>query len=139
MKIDHTRRVSASTIRKAGKAGGTSSGEFAKLLGAQEETEQATATRAAGPVDSLYAIQEAGDQGGGANERAQRHGEALLARLEQIRDGMLLGTIPVSQLRELARTASTQRQGFVDPRLASVLDEIELRARVELAKLGVDP
>lgn len=139
MKIDHTRRVSSSQIRKAGKSGSASSTEFARLLEEQGETSGPVATRAAGPVDSLYAIQEAGGQGGdAADEQARRHGEAMLERLEAIRDGLLMGTIPISQLRDLTRTVKTQRQGFVDPRLASVLDDIELRARVELAKLGLD-
>jgi hypothetical protein len=35
----------------------------------------------------------------------------------------------------LATAVSRRQDGFADPKLQNVLDEIELRARVELAKL----
>ena len=59
----------------------------------------------------------------------------MLDRLEEIRTGLLLGSIPRSQLHELAQVAQQTRESFVDPALSDVLDDIELRARVELAKL----
>ena len=58
----------------------------------------------------------------------------MLERLEEIRAGLLLGAIPRSQLVDLARVAQETRENFVDPALNDVLDDIELRARVELAK-----
>jgi hypothetical protein len=35
----------------------------------------------------------------------------------------------------LATAVSRRQEGFADPKLQTVLDEIDLRARVELAKL----
>ena len=49
--------------------------------------------------------------------------------------GLLAGGIPRLTLNRLASAVSARRDGFSDPKLQSVLDEIELRARVELAKL----
>jgi class II flagellar assembly regulator FliX len=54
------------------------------------------------------------------------------------RSGRVLGRAVArgSQLFELARLAARQRGKIDDPRLASLLDEIGLRAQVELAKLA---
>ena len=41
----------------------------------------------------------------------------------------------VKRFSELQRAVSTERGLVTDPRLLAVLDEIDLRARVELAKL----
>lgn len=52
------------------------------------------------------------------------------------RSGRVLGRAVArdSQLLELAHLAASQRREIGDPRLASLLDEIDLRAQVELAK-----
>lgn len=62
----------------------------------------------------------------------------MLEQLEDVRIGLLTGSISQSQLQDLARNAKQAREEYLDPRLSEALDEIELRARVELAKLGVD-
>ena len=59
----------------------------------------------------------------------------MLDNLEEIRLGLLLGTIPVSRLEQLAQLVRAQREQVNDPKLTAILDEIELRAAVELAKL----
>ncbi len=61
----------------------------------------------------------------------------MLDRLEEIRVGLLTGSIPRDQLEALDRLVREQRGQVADPRLGEILDEIELRARVELAKLDV--
>ena len=63
------------------------------------------------------------------------HGEALLGLLDEVRDGLLSGGIPRGTLNRLADAVGRRHENFADPRLQGVLDEIELRARVELAKL----
>jgi hypothetical protein len=52
-----------------------------------------------------------------------------------VRDGLLAGGIPRAILNRLATAVSRRQDGFADPKLQNVLDEIDLRARVELAKL----
>jgi len=59
----------------------------------------------------------------------------LLDMLDQVRDGLLAGGIPRATLNRLANAVSKRQDGFADPKLQTVLDEIDLRARVELAKL----
>ena len=52
-----------------------------------------------------------------------------------LRDGLLAGTLPREALVRLAQLVRTRGAEIDDPRLKDVLDEIELRAEVELAKL----
>jgi hypothetical protein len=134
MKIDPTRRTGVSNVKRSGASKGAS-GEFARLLSTSAETEAVSGPVATSSVDSLLAIQEVSDEGGGGNAKARQRAEMMLDRLEEIRTGLLLGAIPTSQLQDLARVARETRETFLDPALGDVLDDIELRARVELAKL----
>jgi Class II flagellar assembly regulator len=59
----------------------------------------------------------------------------LLTLLDEVRDGLLSGGIPRMILNRLALAITKRRESFADPKLQTVIDEIDLRARVELAKL----
>ena len=65
------------------------------------------------------------------------HGEQLLDILDSVRDGLLAGGIPRATLNRLAVAVTRRHDAFADPKLQDVLDQIELRAHVELAKLEV--
>ncbi len=86
-------------------------------------------------VDSLLALQEVPDATTGRS-RAVLRGEDLLNHLDEIRLGLLVGSIPHNKLGALMNAVRESREEVEDPRLAAVLDEIEVRASVELAKLG---
>jgi hypothetical protein len=60
--------------------------------------------------------------------------ETLLDRLDELRHGLLMGTLGRAQLHELGRLVRLQRDAVDDPGLIAVLDDIDLRAQVELAK-----
>jgi hypothetical protein len=47
-----------------------------------------------------------------------------------------MGTIPMAKLEALAQLVRAKREQIDDPKLIEILDEIELRAAVELAKLS---
>lgn len=103
-------------------------------------TEESAASSVAGSgpiaaVDSLLALQEVPDATTGRS-RAVLRGVDLLDNLDEIRLGLLVGTIPHSKLSALMNAVRESREEVDDPRLAAVLDEIEVRASVELAKLG---
>ena len=55
--------------------------------------------------------------------------------LDSLRDCLLAGGIPRSTLNRLATAVTRRHDSFADPKLQDVLDQIELRAHVELAKL----
>ena len=60
----------------------------------------------------------------------------MLDILDDIKLALLAGQLPKSKLSRLLSVVERQQGIFSDPRLKDVLDQIELRARVELAKFG---
>ena len=134
MKVDSTKLSGVTRNRKSSKSGGTSSVAFSDMLGGTSETSSASETSSIANVATVFAAQEVGDREGNAR-KARERAEEMLERLEAIRDGLLMGAIPQNQLHSLATAAKQDRENFEDPRLGEILTEIELRARVELAKL----
>ncbi|MEQ8813761.1 MAG: flagellar assembly protein FliX [Thalassobaculum sp.] len=133
MKVESTKGTGIGGIRRSGKSGKTGGSEFSKLLDETAEAGQAAGPSGVQPVDSVLSVQEVGDREGG-RRRARERADLLLDRLEDIRHGLLIGAIPHDRLQELATAMRQQRETIDDPQLKEILDEIELRARVELAK-----
>ena len=125
----------AQRARQSGPAGGS---RFLDHLGkaADSELEAAPAVGALAGLSAVLVVQEAGEEGERAARRQlARHGEDILDRLEEIRRDILMGGVPRTRLETLAQMLRTRRPGVSDPRLLQILDEIELRAAVEIAKL----
>lgn len=70
-----------------------------------------------------------------ARKRLLKRGATLLEKLEEIRDGLLAGSISKERLIEISRLVKDRKTGCDDPRLTEIIGEIELRVEVELAKL----
>jgi len=88
-------------------------------------------------VDTLLALQSVGDVNEReARKRMIRRGEEILDKLEELRHGLLIGSMSREKLEGLSKTVRLSREDCADPRLGAILDEIELRAEVELAKLA---
>jgi hypothetical protein len=85
-------------------------------------------------IGALLALQILGDPLT-SRRRAVQNGRDILDSLEQIKVALLEGRVPVDRLERLAGIVA-DRLASGDERLDGVLAEIELRARVELAKLG---
>jgi hypothetical protein len=136
LEIKSTRRVdSSSLVRRTGRPAPAEGHSFAAEEMADVKT--AVALTGAGPiaaVDTILALQGIEDSTD-SRTRSVHHGEQLLTLLDEVRDGLLAGGIPRGVLHRLALAISKRRESFVDPALQGVLDEIDLRARVELAKL----
>ncbi len=137
MEINGPRRIDTSAIRRTGRPSSAAGG--AKTFAAEEVAAEKTAAAltGAGPiaaVDTILALQGIEDS---ADQRTRgvTHGEQLLHLLDELRDGILGGGIPRQILQRLAQAISKRRESFADAKLQAVIDEIDLRARVELAKL----
>jgi hypothetical protein len=85
-------------------------------------------------IDALLALQAVEDPLF-AKKKAVRRGNALLDTLEQIKADMLIGQVSEGRLNQLMVLIGQARERNL-PGLDGVLDDIELRARVELAKFG---
>lgn len=121
----------APSRRAAPGAGGDFRAELKPGVDSASPVRQAQPVAATG---GLLALQEVGD-GRTARRKAVRRASDLLDMLEAIRLDLLDGSVGEERLSALLKLVSGQREAITDPRLAHVLDEIELRARVELAKL----
>lgn len=135
MKVAGTGAPNPGSIRPRKRSTGASGDDFASELAVGAEPAPLGGAGAADVLDGVLSIQEVGGDEHDRQE-ARAHGENLLLRLEQIRLGLLAGRIPAHQLNELVRDLRRRRAAFTDPRLGEILDEIELRAAVELAKLS---
>jgi hypothetical protein len=126
---------------KTAKTAKTSAGGFAENLAslepAAEEAQSVEAPANVGGIAALLATQAVGDSlEREARRRLVQYGEDLLDKLEELRHGLLFGAIPKEKLIALAQMVRSRRDTSPDPRLATLLDEIELRVEVELAKLS---
>jgi hypothetical protein len=68
--------------------------------------------------------------------RAIRRGGGLLDRLDELKLALLAGLPARTALEGLQRAVGESVDEVDDPRLRAVLQQIELRAAVELAKAG---
>jgi hypothetical protein len=136
MKITGTGPVRTTPARRKDGASRADRGAFAAELGASGRPSPPVAARPVETLDALLSVQEIPDATD-PGRRAVRKGEDLLDRLDELRHALLVGSLPRHQLDQLARLVRGRRDKVADPRLAEVLDEIELRCRVELAKLEV--
>lgn len=134
MEIKGPGRVETGGIRRVARAATQAGGAFSVSESGQAHAQTVTGPSAIAAVDSILMLQGIDDSTSGRS-KGLAHGEQLLDMLDQLRDGLLAGGVPRSTLTRLAASLSKRQESFVDPKLQSVLDEIELRARVELAKL----
>jgi len=134
MEIKSTGRIDSTAVRRAGKSTVATDGSF--TIGSADDA-RAQVVAGPGPVPALESILTLQNMEDPTDHRSKglKHGEQLLDMLDQVRDGLLAGGIPRTTLNRLANAVTRRREGFSDPKLQGVLDEIELRAHVELAKL----
>jgi hypothetical protein len=133
MRIESSTSLSPAVSRRAATAP-SGDGRFAEALSGENAPSGANAAQTVATVDNLFVLQEVGDELTGRRRAVQR-GAKLLDRLEDIRLALLTGSLPRGRLEALRQLAREQAEQVSDPQLATILDEIELRVAVELAKL----
>ena len=137
MKVEDSRKINLSGVtRSKGVSKGTNGG-FGNLLVSDSKLDSVSASERVSAVDTIVSIQEISAESDGKNG-ARKRASRMLEKLEDIRVGLLLGEIPRSNLEELSKVVSSTRENFLDSNLSEILDDIELRARIELAKLDVN-
>lgn len=121
-----------SSSQKSKKTGSTA---FSDALNASDDVqqhEQTLAMQSVANVDALLLMQQAEE---GAGSKDLSHGHSLLDYLEDIRVAFLTGSIKASVIQDLQQRLLSWQQQSDDPKLLKIIDEIQLRAQVELAKL----
>lgn len=132
MRIDP--RVATSGVVASARPRGSEGARFS--LG-ETATAGTGAARASAPLATLDAILQlqSDEDPGERRRRSARRGQDLLDALDRVKVGLLSGRMPAGDLGRLARTLASAG-GSGDPGLDAVVAQIELRAKVELAKLG---
>lgn len=139
IKIDNVGAGRGTAATRKSRKTTVSGGSFSDTL---KETAESLETGAAGgvggvsSVGAIISVQEVPDS---TEERSRgllmSYGDELLAKLDDLRVGLLVGAIPKDDLADLAHRMRQKKQQVDDPRLTEIIDEIELRAEVEIAKL----
>ncbi|WP_395816031.1 flagellar assembly protein FliX [Devosia sp.] len=136
MRIDTIR---AGAIGSRGAAGRTSSGvPFHVNDGSQTQRatpmSQASATQDIGSLLALQSVEDPLLK----KRKLVRRGQQLLDTLESLKADLLVGNVGEDRLKQLMTLIGEARERS-EPGLDGLLDDIELRARVELAKRGLFP
>ncbi len=87
-------------------------------------------------VDALIALQGDGDPAERKRRSVQR-GHDLLDALDRLKAALLSGRVSAADLQAIAARLAERRELSGDPRLDELISHIELRAQVEMAKLGI--
>jgi hypothetical protein len=101
--------------------------------GASTGVTRAGGTSPVGSLDALIALQQVDDPTE-RRRRAIQRGGRLLDMLERLKLALLGEEPGEGELRALATAVREQRTTTGDPHLEALLDQIETRAAVELAK-----
>lgn len=135
MRIENSQRIGNTGAR--GTSRNTGSGP-AFHVDEGNGVERPAATTSAAPtagIDALLALQAAEDPAIRRKKQIRR-AAALLDTLEEIKADLLIGRVSEGRLNQLMALIGRARERG-DPQIDALLDDIELRARVELAKRGL--
>ena len=92
--------------------------------------------RTVGGIDALIALQGVEDPVE-RRRRAVKHGRRALDALDELKLGLLAGTLDQATMLRLKSAAADLQDASGDDRLDAVMAEIDLRVAVELAKAGM--
>jgi hypothetical protein len=104
--------------------------------GATPAQSPAVALRTVGGIDALIALQGIEDPTE-RRRRAVKNGRRALDALDEVKLGLLSGTLDQATMLRLKSVAADLKEGSGDERLDAVVAEIDLRVAVELAKAGI--
>ena len=136
MKVDQTRRNSLAGVKRSSGSRGVASSDFDSLLISEQKMDAVASSNRISSVDAVVALQEI--TGDNPDERGARNrANLILDKLEDIRMGLLMGQIPKSNLEELSKILIVARENSIDANLLEIIEDIELRAKIELAKLDM--
>lgn len=135
MRIETNTRTNGVSGRSA--AGRTGSGMAFVPAGEESAVRVANSApmAAAAGIDAILALQAVEDPAVAKKKRALRRGASLLDMLDAVKADLLVGRVSAGQLDQIVILLGEVRERSL-PGLDAVLDDIELRVQVELAKLG---
>ena len=122
--------------KKEGATGGAGQAFESFLAGSSSESSSAGATQSIARMDSLLSVQEADDPAArAAKKRMRERSDNILKELEKIKMALLTGRLTLGHVIDMADVVASHREKIIDPRMTAILDEIDLRAQIEIAKM----
>jgi Class II flagellar assembly regulator len=136
MRVSAPGPVQSANVRRTERRAGV--GGFSSLIAADEapSTGATLQTQATASVGAILALQATDDAATG-RKRAMQRATDMLSELEEMRRALILGDLPPQRLQAIASRLAKKESGELDPVLQQILQDIELRVAVELAKLGI--
>ena len=137
MKIEGPSKTSKSSKSDKAKKSGKTDGTFgAMVAGATQGAQGAQATQSIAKVDALLTVQGVGNATDGKTKRRMvDRGEKVIRQLDHLRLSILKGDMTLGQVIDIADVVASHRENVNDPEMTAVLDEIDLRAQIEIAKM----
>ena len=137
MKITGSRPTTRPSQRRevSGPSGERAAIGFAKHLTKPPVAGEVAPSTPLAALEGVLAAQAVADPAE-QRRRGVRHGHSVLAELRELQLGLVEGSVSQHTIRRLAGLLGSSRPAVEDPKLHALLDDLELRAAVELAKLG---
>lgn len=137
MKVQGPGRTQAPSETKKKSKSAENAGSFDEFISsAASQSAGAGQAQSIAKVDALLAVQAAEDPTeGAARKKMRQRADTILNELENLRLAMLGGTMTVGHMINIADVVASHRENISDPALTAIMDEIDLRAQVELAKM----
>ncbi len=139
MKVTGPGQVQGPSKTKKSDKSKSSDSDFGSLVSSgPSEAAGTKTTQSIAHVDALLAVQESEDPTARAAKRRMRErADDILDELDKIRLAMLNNELTVGHMIDIADVVASHREKMPDPKLTAIMDEIDLRAQVELAKMRV--
>ncbi|MCI5050028.1 MAG: flagellar assembly protein FliX [Rickettsiales bacterium] len=117
----------------------TENSAFSGMLSSIDHADEAKSTSSVQQTNAvnnvnMLSLQEISDDDM-QERKALKHGHSTLDALEEIRNGLLIGSLSGKTIEQLDTFVRKERERATSPELEAILDEIEVRAAVEMAKL----
>ena len=137
MKVEGPKKSSSTSSTK--KKGNVSKGDSSfgdMVTGGAKESSGASPSQSIAGIDALSSVQAAEDPTErAAKKRMRARADGILDELERMRMALLSGSMTVGHVIDIADVVAAHREKIMDPRMTAILDEIDLRAQVEIAKM----
>lgn len=139
MKIEGPGKTQSTGSKKKAAQTSGADGAFSDFLTEKTEGQSpAAASSSITAADVLLSVQASDDPAQrSARRRMTDRADRILDKLERIRLSMLSGTLTIGDMIDVADMVARHRERIDDPALTAILDEIDLRAQIELAKMRV--
>jgi len=137
MKVEGPGSSSATDSTKKKDKASSGDGSFGSFMtDGAAETSAPVATQSIARVDVLLGVQEVEDPAArAARQRMKVRADSILKELDKLKVSLLTGGLTVGQVVDIADVVASHREKILDPRLTVILDEIDLRAQIEIAKI----